>query len=364
MATYQQSFDPKGANFFSSAIPTIVLANGTNIPVSGVAFNDTTLNAIFIELKALAYLSGNVTVKLNWYGAATTGVVVWGAQLAAVTPGDAQSLLTDALATATTANSTANGTANGDQEVSVVITNLDSLAAGDIVQLRIYRDAAAGGDTFSGNAILVDIEVSYAATGGVGAGDVTGPAGATDNAIARFDATTGKVLQDSAVTVADTSGNIAGAGTYNGVVVDKHAAVAALAALVNPASTTLANITGLSLSLPRAGTYWIEGMLEVGMATSAQLVAFGMNISANFTRMSVGWVHTLTTGTQIIGQQTASLAVGGAGVASGSHTVFTGATTFSGSITVSGAATVQLMASRAANVLTIGAGSAFNIREL
>lgn len=37
-----------------------------------------------------------------------------------------------------------------------------------------------------------------------GTGDVVGPASATDNAIARFDATTGKLIQNSAVTISDT----------------------------------------------------------------------------------------------------------------------------------------------------------------
>jgi len=41
-------------------------------------------------------------------------------------------------------------------------------------------------------------------------GDVVGPASATDNAIARFDSTTGKLIQNSVVTMDDT-GNIAGA---------------------------------------------------------------------------------------------------------------------------------------------------------
>lgn len=48
-----------------------------------------------------------------------------------------------------------------------------------------------------------------------GSGDVTGPASATDNAIVRYDGTTGKLIQNSAATIADTSGNIT-AGTYNG----------------------------------------------------------------------------------------------------------------------------------------------------
>lgn len=47
-----------------------------------------------------------------------------------------------------------------------------------------------------------------------GTGDVVGPASATDNAIARFDTTTGKLIQNSAVTI-DDSGNMAGVGTLN-----------------------------------------------------------------------------------------------------------------------------------------------------
>lgn len=48
------------------------------------------------------------------------------------------------------------------------------------------------------------------------AGDVVGPSSATDNAIARFDLATGKLIQNSLVTV-DDSGNIATAGTVDGV---------------------------------------------------------------------------------------------------------------------------------------------------
>lgn len=61
--------------------------------------------------------------------------------------------------------------------------------------------------------LLVDPTTGYlkvSVTGG-GTGDVMGPASATDNAVARFDGTTGKLIQDSAVIIADTTGNISGA---------------------------------------------------------------------------------------------------------------------------------------------------------
>jgi hypothetical protein len=50
----------------------------------------------------------------------------------------------------------------------------------------------------------------------IASGDVDGPASSTDNAIARFDGLTGKVIQNSAAFVADTTGNH-GSGWYRSV---------------------------------------------------------------------------------------------------------------------------------------------------
>ena len=55
----------------------------------------------------------------------------------------------------------------------------------------------------------------YAQVGGAGGSVVSGPASSTDNAIARFDSTTGKIIQNSVVTIADTTGNVAGVGTLS-----------------------------------------------------------------------------------------------------------------------------------------------------
>ena len=57
--------------------------------------------------------------------------------------------------------------------------------------------------------------------GGVGVGDVDGPASATDNAAARFNGTTGKLIQNSGLIVSDAVdlsgiGNIALSGTVDG----------------------------------------------------------------------------------------------------------------------------------------------------
>jgi len=48
-----------------------------------------------------------------------------------------------------------------------------------------------------------------------GSGDVTGPAGATDNALTRYDGVTGKLIQNSTVTLSD-GGDLSGVTTLNG----------------------------------------------------------------------------------------------------------------------------------------------------
>ncbi len=64
---------------------------------------------------------------------------------------------------------------------------------------------------------------------------VAGPASSTDNAIARFDGTTGQVIQNSAVTIADTSGNMAGVGTISSAEITS-SSLTASRALVSGAS--------------------------------------------------------------------------------------------------------------------------------
>lgn len=59
--------------------------------------------------------------------------------------------------------------------------------------------APASGDTAAGKFLKAD--GTWATP--TGAGDVVGPGSATDNAIARFDSTTGKLIQNSAMTCAD-----------------------------------------------------------------------------------------------------------------------------------------------------------------
>lgn len=166
MSTVTQQFDPASAQFLSSSFPALV-KNGTNFPVLGLAFDASSAEAAFFAFRAVSYGSGNVTVTVDWYAdTASSGDVVWGAQLAAITPDtDTQDMETKALATANTVTDSHLGTTGQRlHRASITVSNLDSIAANDDVWLRLYRDAANGSDTMAADAIVADIAVSYSDT--------------------------------------------------------------------------------------------------------------------------------------------------------------------------------------------------------
>lgn len=169
MATVRQILAAEEAQFLSSAFPQFVKANGTNFPVAGLAYDASTDEAAFWKLRAMAYGSGNLTLNLAWYAdTASTGNVVWEAQIAAITPNtDTQDVETDGLATLNYVQDTHLGTTGQRlHECTITISNLDSLAAGDVVWLRIARDANGTNatDDMAGDAILALSELTYSDT--------------------------------------------------------------------------------------------------------------------------------------------------------------------------------------------------------
>ncbi len=166
MATVYQQLDPGSAQFQATAFPALDKV-GTNFPVSSLRYDAGADEAAFWHLRAVRYGTGNLTVTIEWYAdTVTTGDVVWGVQLAAITPNtDTQDVETKALATANTATDTHLGTtAQRLHTVDVTVSNLDSLALDDAVWIRIYRDADAAGDTLIGDVHLTLATVSYSDT--------------------------------------------------------------------------------------------------------------------------------------------------------------------------------------------------------
>jgi hypothetical protein len=138
---------------------------GTNFPINTLAFDTGTSETVYFRLIARNYASGNLTVRIRWYAdTATSGGVVWGASIAAVSAGDATNMETKAFATEQlSATSTASATTHGPVEATVTVSNLDSLATMDDLILRIARKTAEAGDTMAGDALVMFVIVEYLA---------------------------------------------------------------------------------------------------------------------------------------------------------------------------------------------------------
>lgn len=169
MTTTRVVFDDIGV---ARKVPGVTLPEykeaGTNLVVASYSFADNATEAIQVQLGYVpAYGSGNITLKLVWYGdTATTGNVVWGAQIACITPeSDTQDAETKSWATENTVTDSHLGTtAQRLHTASITISNLDSIATGDGLWLRVQRKGGDGSDTMSGDAQLTAIIAEWSDT--------------------------------------------------------------------------------------------------------------------------------------------------------------------------------------------------------
>lgn len=178
-----------------------------------------------------------------------------------------------------------------------------------------------------------------APSGGAGLGDVVGPVGATDNAVARFDGATGLLIQNSAVTIADTSGDIT-AGKYNTVAISgsstPNLTVSGTATISGTNTGDQTNITGnagTATALQTGRT--INGTTFDGTAnitvTAAAGTLTGSTLASGVTISSLTTVGTIASG--VWNGTDIAVADGGTGV--GSLTAYApifGGTTSTGAV--------------------------------
>jgi len=175
---------------------------------------------------------------------------------------------------------------------------------------------------------------------GTGFGDVSGPASATDNAITRFDGTTGKIVQNSVVIVADTTGDMSGVGTlsvggaltYGGVTLSN--AVTGTGKMVLDTSPTLVtpllgtptsgvatNLTGLPL------TTGVTGTLPVANGGTSLATLTANNVILGNGTSAPTFVAPSTSGNVLTSNGTTWQSTAASSGAQGFVTQFTGGTT-------------------------------------
>ena len=159
----------------------------------------------------------------------------------------------------------------------------------------------------------------YVIVGMAGAGTVT------DNAVVRFDGTTGKLVQNSVVTIADSTGDISGVGTLNATTADlTNLEVTNIKAKDGTAAGSIADSTGVvTLGSSVLTTTDINGgtidNTAIGGATPAAGAFTTLSASSTLSVTGAGTIQGLTVG-RGAGAVSTNTAVGASVLANGSNT--------------------------------------------
>lgn len=155
---------PYAAEYPATNFPQLLLSNRR----PALAFDASTDETCFWTFIAPQGLTGTITLVITYaMASATSGTVGFQAQLEAITAADATD--TDATTSFDTVNNSASttvpGTAGYIGQISITMTNADSIAAADYVRLSLNRDAdgSAITDSATGDAYVLGVEVRDAA---------------------------------------------------------------------------------------------------------------------------------------------------------------------------------------------------------
>jgi hypothetical protein len=130
------------------------------------AFDASTIEILNWSFRMPADYASALVMKVPYkMASATSGGVAISVYVDAVTPGDAQDVDADGFSTINTAtDATVPGTAGYLDEISVTVTNADSVAAGDTCVVRLQREVADAADTATGDMEVRDCALQYTTT--------------------------------------------------------------------------------------------------------------------------------------------------------------------------------------------------------
>lgn len=161
MATTRAVLPPSAAEYPATNFPGFTLVN--NRPA--LAFDATTEETCYFVGVAPQGLTGALSAIIRYIMAsATSGGVAFGVSVEAVTDGDAVDL--DAADSFDTENvgtvASVPGTAGHIDELSITLTNADSVAAGDALRFRLARKVGNAADTATGDCYVLSVEIREA----------------------------------------------------------------------------------------------------------------------------------------------------------------------------------------------------------
>lgn len=129
-------------------------------------FDDTTVEKCRWQFRMPGDYSSGLTSKIQYCMAtATSGLVAFNVYIMAISDGDSADIDTDSFDSANVGYATVPGTAGYLDEISTSLSNVDSVAAGDLVVVRLERAADQTSiDTATGDAKVATFSLTYTTT--------------------------------------------------------------------------------------------------------------------------------------------------------------------------------------------------------
>lgn len=167
----RELYPPEAQYRTGTTFPQFLREDGTNAPVTWLAYDAGTVEYAFWELGALNYGASSpaISVAITWGAtSATSGVVRWGVSLLAATPEtDTGAWTSEAFGTEITVDDTHLGTSAKRLMVatlSLTSTALDGVANGDELILRVGRIGTHANDSLVGDALFKKVLLTWANT--------------------------------------------------------------------------------------------------------------------------------------------------------------------------------------------------------
>jgi uncharacterized protein YjbI with pentapeptide repeats len=289
-------FRAAGASVTSANVGTAVV---TTMTVTGASIASANMGRLDVTNASAASI--NAAVALLTTGA-VTNLTSTSASIASANLGNAQ-ITSGSIASANVATLRFTGASSG------YVGFVAQTSAGSVTYTWPNADGVSGYVLrTNGSGTLSWV----AQSGGGGGGDVTGPASSTDNAVARFDLTTGKIIQNSQVIVDDS-------GTVTGVASLAATTVSATSANLGTAVITTLTATQASVaSINAAVALFTTGTVTTLTSTQASIASanVGTFVATNASIASANANILTVSNASVTSANIATLTVTGASITS------------------------------------------------